>query len=81
MSLRVFGKKYLSKIHYDGKAKKFYELEVETMIEKAYMTKLLELLRYVPYLKDEKEKVMGASLEEQYHTTCIHIGGYILRGK
>lgn len=23
----------------------------------------------------------GASMGEQYHTTCIHIGGYILRKK
>jgi len=26
------------------------------MIDKEYMTKFMELLRYVPYLKDEKTK-------------------------
>jgi len=37
-----------------------------SMIDEEYMTKFLELLRYVPYLKDEKTKfsifVCGLSL-------------------
>lgn len=29
------------------------------MIDEEYITKFMELLRYVPYLKDEKAKVWG----------------------
>jgi len=30
-----------------------------SMIDEEYITKFMELLRYVPYLKDEKAKVWG----------------------
>ena len=35
----------------------FYELKMGSMTNEEYTTKFLELLRYVPYLKDEKSKV------------------------
>lgn len=50
-------KKYLFERHYDVKAKEFYELKMGSMINEEYMTKFMELLRYVPCLKDEKTKV------------------------
>eukprot|EP00253_Pinus_taeda_P032219 PITA_32219 len=53
---RLFRKKYLSKRYYDNKAKEFYELKMGSMIDEEYTTKFLELLRYVPYLTDEKAK-------------------------
>ena len=43
--------------YYDSKAKEFYELKMGSMTDEEYTTKFLELLRYVPYLKDEKAKV------------------------
>ena len=54
---RLFRKKYLSKRYYDSKAKDFYELKMGSMTYEKYTTKLLELLRYVPYLKDEKKNI------------------------
>ena len=54
---RIFRKKYLSERYYDNKAKKFYELKMDSMTDEEYTTKFLELLRYVMYLKDEKAKV------------------------
>jgi len=52
---RHFRKKYLLERYYDKKAKEFYELKMGLMKEEEYMTKFLVLLRYVPYIKDEKE--------------------------
>eukprot|EP00253_Pinus_taeda_P008743 PITA_08743 len=54
---RLFKKKYLLEIYYDGKAKEFYELKMRPMTDEEYMTKFLELLIYVPDLKYEKMKV------------------------
>lgn len=53
---RLCRKKYLSERYYDSKAKDFYELKMGLMTYEEYTTKFLELLRYVPYLKDEKAK-------------------------
>jgi len=58
-------------MYYDGKMKKFYDINMGPMIEKEYTTKFLELLTYVLYLKDEKEKikrfVSGLPLAFTYH--------------
>eukprot|EP00253_Pinus_taeda_P005974 PITA_05974 len=54
---RIFQEKYLSERYYDSKAKEFYELKMRSMIDEKYVTKFLELLRNVPYLKDDKAKV------------------------
>lgn len=55
---RLFRNKYLLERYYDNKANEFYELKMGSM-KNEYMTKLLELLRYVSYLKDEKAKVQS----------------------
>jgi len=64
---RLFREKYLSERYYDSKAKEFYDLKMGSMTDKEYMAKFLELLRYVPYLTNEKAKVQrifsGLSLE------------------
>ena len=57
MILKSLKKKYFSERYYGRKAKEFNELKMGSMIDEEYMTKLLELLRHVPYLNDEKEKV------------------------
>jgi hypothetical protein len=41
----------------DGKTKEFYELMLVQLTIDEYVNKLLELLRYVPYIKDEKVKM------------------------
>jgi len=48
-----FQNKYLSDRHYDSNAKDFYELRLRQMTYDEYTTKFLELLRYIPYLKEE----------------------------
>lgn len=53
---RIFRKKYLSKRYYDSKDNDFYKLKMGSMTDEEYMTKFLEFLRYVHYLKDEKTK-------------------------
>ena len=54
---RLFKKKYLLERYYDDRAKEFYELWMGSMKDDEYTSKFLELLRYVPYLKEEKAKV------------------------
>jgi hypothetical protein len=39
----------------DGKTKEFYELCLEQLTIEEFV--ILELLRYVPYIKDEKKKI------------------------
>jgi len=41
----------------DGKTKEFYELRLGQLTIEEFVNKFLELLRYVPYIKDEKEKI------------------------
>lgn len=54
---RLFKKKHFSERYFDDKAKEFYELWIGSMIDDEYTSRFLELLRYVPYLKEEKAKV------------------------
>jgi hypothetical protein len=51
---KYFKKKYLSKKYFDGKTKEFYELKLGQLTIDEYINKFLELIRYVPYIKDEK---------------------------
>jgi hypothetical protein len=41
----------------DGKTKKFYELRLGKLTIDEYVNKFLKILRYVPYIKDEKVKM------------------------
>jgi len=54
---KYFNKKYLSERYYDERTKEFYELKLGQLTIDEYINKFLELLRYVPYIKDEKVKV------------------------
>ena len=56
-SERLFKKKYLSERYYDDRAKEFYVFQMGSMTYDEYTSRFLELLRYVPYLKEEKAKV------------------------
>jgi hypothetical protein len=51
---KYFKKKYLSKKYMDGKTKELYELRLGQLTIDECVNKFLELLRYVPYIKDEK---------------------------
>jgi hypothetical protein len=52
-----FQKKYLSEKYFDKKTKEFYELKLGQLTIEEYVNKFLYLLRYVPYIKVQKEKV------------------------
>ena len=54
---KYFWKKYLSEKYFDEKAKEFYELKLGKLTIEEYVSKFLDLLRYVPYIKVEKAKV------------------------
>ena len=53
---QYFKDKYLTKHFYDEKWKEFYDLKLGAMTMDEYFTKFTSLLRYVPYLRDEKAK-------------------------
>jgi hypothetical protein len=54
---KYFRKKYLSEKYFNEKTKEFYELKLGQLTIEEYVNKFLDLLRYVPYIKAEKEKV------------------------
>ena len=64
---RYFNKKFLSEQYYEERAKEFYELKLGSMTMKDLNNKFLSLLRYVPYLVDEKPKVQRFLICLPYH--------------
>jgi hypothetical protein len=54
---RYFEKKYLTKRYYDRKMKEFFELKLGSMTIDEYEQSFLELLKYVPFIKDEAVKI------------------------
>ena len=54
---KYFKNNFLSEQYYEERAKKLYEIKLGTMTMKDLNNKFLSLLRYVPYLVDEKPKV------------------------
>jgi hypothetical protein len=54
---KYFKKKYLSKKYFNEKTKEFYELKLGQCTMEEYVRRFLKFLRYVPYIKAEKEKV------------------------
>jgi hypothetical protein len=54
---RYFEKKYLTKRYYDRKMKEFFELKLGSMTIDEYERRFLELLNYVPFIKDETVKI------------------------
>lgn len=66
---RLFKKNYLSKRYYYDRAKEFYELQMGSVTDDEYTRRFLELLRYVPYLKEEKAKLQRFT--SGFPTTCI----------
>jgi hypothetical protein len=54
---RYFERKYLTKRYYDRKMKEFFELKLGSMTIDEYERRFLELLKYVPFIKDEAVKI------------------------
>jgi hypothetical protein len=54
---KYFKRQYLSKIYYERKMKEFYELLLGQMTMEGLINKFLELLRFVPYIWEDKVKI------------------------
>ena len=54
---KIFQEKYMSKSFFDRKVKEFHELRMGYMTMDAFINIFLDLLHYVPYVKDEKLKI------------------------
>ena len=61
---KYFKKQYLSKSYYERKTKKFYELRLGQMTMDDLINKFLELLRFVPYIWEDKVKI-------QWFLSCL----------
>jgi hypothetical protein len=49
--------KYLTKRYYDKKMKEFFELKLGSKTINEYKIRLLELLKYISFIKDETIKI------------------------
>ena len=54
---KIFQEKYMSKRFLDRKLKEFHELRMGSMTMDAFINIFLDLLHYVPYIKDEKVNI------------------------
>eukprot|EP00253_Pinus_taeda_P017918 PITA_17918 len=57
MFQRYFKEKYLTERFYDEKAREFHDLRLGQQTIDEFVTKFTSLLRYVPYIREEKAKV------------------------
>jgi hypothetical protein len=54
---KYFKKQYLFESYYERKTKEFYELRLGQMTMEDLINKFLELLRFVPYIWEDKVKI------------------------
>ena len=54
---RIFEEKYMSDRFFDGKVKEFHELRMGSMTMNSFINRFLDLLHYVPYIKDKKVNI------------------------
>ena len=54
---QIFQEKYVSERIFDRKMKEFHELHMGSMTMDSFINIFLDLLHYVPYIKDEKVKI------------------------
>jgi hypothetical protein len=54
---KYFKKKYLSEIYYERKTKEFFESQLGQMTMDDLINKFMELLRFVPYIREDKVKI------------------------
>jgi hypothetical protein len=57
---RYFQKKYLTKRYYDRNMKELFELNLGSMTMEGYERRLLELLKYVEFIKYERSRLKGS---------------------
>ena len=57
---KSFKKQYLSQSYYERKTKEFYKLWLGQMAMDDLINKFLDLLRFVPYIKEDKVKLEGS---------------------
>ena len=62
--MKYFKKQYLSESYYERKPKEFYELQLGQMMMEDLINKFLELLRFVPYIREDKVKI-------QWFLSCL----------
>ena len=55
----------MSEIFFDRKVKEFHDIRMGSMTMDSFINKFLDLLHYVPYIKDEKVKI-------QQFSGCLH---------
>ena len=51
---KIFQEKYMSKRLFDRHVKEFHELRMVSMTMDTFINKFLDLLHYVPYIKERK---------------------------
>ena len=54
---KIFQEKYMPERFFNRKVKEFHELHIWSMTMNAFINIFLDLLHYVPYIKDEKVKI------------------------
>jgi hypothetical protein len=54
---KYFKKKYLSEIYYERKTKEFFESQLGQMTMDDLINIFMELLRFVPYIREDKVKI------------------------
>ena len=54
---KYFKERYLTERFYDEKAREFHDLRLGQQTMDEFITRFTSLLRYVPYIREEKEKV------------------------
>jgi hypothetical protein len=54
---RYFEEKYMTKRYYDRKMKEFFKINLGSMTIDEYEQRFLELLKYVPFIKDKAVKI------------------------
>ena len=54
---KYFKKQYLSESYYERKMEEFYELRLRQMTMEDLIYKFMELLRFVPYIQEDKVKI------------------------
>jgi predicted AAA+ superfamily ATPase len=52
-----FKKQYLSERYYERNMKEFYELQLGQMTMEDLINKFMELLKFVPYSREDKVKI------------------------
>ena len=54
---RIFQEKYMFEKFFDRKVKEFHELKMGSMTMDSFINRFLDLLHYVPYIKDKNVKI------------------------